>query len=245
MPKQNIVFPVQDLVNFIPGHVYWLNRDGVYLGCNDQQAKSAGLASSNDVVGLRNKDFTWLANADILDATNELVMSTGKTIVLAEDGPLFDGTEATFISTKSPLFDAAGEVVGLIGNSIDITKRKSPEDSLLHFERVLNQICKQDMWRCSSFVVPESINQQLVNDSIFSAGIDKKVCCHKSLTLREKECAYCLIKGATAKEIAKLLNISVRTVDSHIEHMKSKLLCCSKSQLVQKLFSCSNMLFSE
>src|SRR3989338_4626191 len=32
---------LDSIIALMPGHVYWLNREGYYLGCNDIQAKSA------------------------------------------------------------------------------------------------------------------------------------------------------------------------------------------------------------
>ncbi len=58
----------------------------------------------------------------------------------------------------------------------------------------------------------------------------------KKLTMRESQCLTELIKGKTAAEIAKVLHISSRTVESHLESIKSKLNCNSKSELISKVF---------
>lgn len=52
------------------------------------------------------------------------------------------------------------------------------------------------------------------------------------LTKREAECLYYLVRAKTAKEIALLLNISPRTVESYIDTLKMKLECNSKIDLV-------------
>lgn len=36
---------VQYILDNAPGHVYWKNSKGEFLGCNKQQAKSFGLSS--------------------------------------------------------------------------------------------------------------------------------------------------------------------------------------------------------
>jgi DNA-binding CsgD family transcriptional regulator len=59
----------------------------------------------------------------------------------------------------------------------------------------------------------------------------------ESFSPKEKECAYYLLKGMTAKEIGQAMDISSRTVECHIARMRDKLGCFSKSQLVNKLFS--------
>ena len=50
---------------------------------------------------------------------------------------------------------------------------------------------------------------------------------------RESQCAKLLIKGYTHKMIAKALNISPRTVDAHIEHMKKKTNLYTRSNLLE------------
>lgn len=55
------------------------------------------------------------------------------------------------------------------------------------------------------------------------------------LSPREKACLLNLILGRSAKESARILNISFRTVQAYIEKIKNKLACHTRSQLIQKL----------
>lgn len=59
---------------------------------------------------------------------------------------------------------------------------------------------------------------------------DEKV----SLTQREMECLFYSLRGKTAKEIGRLLNISQKTVEAHVEHIKHKFKCYSKPELISK-----------
>lgn len=56
------------------------------------------------------------------------------------------------------------------------------------------------------------------------------------LTSREQECLYYFINGYTAKEIAKQLSLTYRTVQSYLARIKQKYGCTSKHELRQKLF---------
>jgi len=55
------------------------------------------------------------------------------------------------------------------------------------------------------------------------------------LTKRELDVSICLLKGKTAKETARDLLISPRTVEEYIENIKCKLKCKNKIQLANKL----------
>lgn len=54
------------------------------------------------------------------------------------------------------------------------------------------------------------------------------------LTKRQHLCLYFLVRGKSAKEIARVLNLSPRTVESYITQLKIKFHCSSKNELVEK-----------
>lgn len=55
------------------------------------------------------------------------------------------------------------------------------------------------------------------------------------LTKREMDCLRELFKGYPAREIGQRLCVSSRTVETHIVHIKDKLQCDTKTQLIDKL----------
>jgi DNA-binding CsgD family transcriptional regulator len=57
----------------------------------------------------------------------------------------------------------------------------------------------------------------------------------KALTKRELECLFLMLEGKTAKEIAIILKISYRTVETYLEKIKIKLNCQHKHELRDKL----------
>lgn len=126
---------LENIISVMPGHVYWVNEEGIYLGCNNNQAKSAGLSSRKEITGKRNKDLPWNTNSgtlpEELDQINKTVIQTGETTMLEEPALLADGTEASFLSIKSPLRNNKNKIVGMVGISIDITEKKKIEAELI------------------------------------------------------------------------------------------------------------------
>ncbi|MBU0455299.1 MAG: LuxR C-terminal-related transcriptional regulator [Gammaproteobacteria bacterium] len=51
------------------------------------------------------------------------------------------------------------------------------------------------------------------------------------------ECYLSLLNGKTAKETAKVLRISAKTVEGYIETVKQKLRCHNRSQLFEQASS--------
>src|SRR5581483_8112964 len=64
-----------------------------------------------------------------LDENERLVLEAGETMIVEEllDTP---GGERTYLTTKSPLRDEQGRVIGLIGVATDITERKKAQGEL-------------------------------------------------------------------------------------------------------------------
>ncbi|MDR1243965.1 MAG: hypothetical protein LBJ79_02100 [Endomicrobium sp.] len=68
---ENII--LQHIIEKLPCHVYWLNRENVYLGYNIGQAKNFALNSTNEIIGKTNFDFHDYGTAIKLNRINELM----------------------------------------------------------------------------------------------------------------------------------------------------------------------------
>lgn len=77
----------------------------------------------------------------------------------------------------------------------------------------------------------ESVRQFLAQTSIKRFWIGDQ----EYLSRREVECLQYLLRGQSLKSIAQLLNISIRTVETHINNIKRKLGCNYKSELLNKI----------
>jgi hypothetical protein len=115
---------VTDLFANIPGHIYAKDQDGVYLASNDRDefsCPSDGTKKGSEIIGKTDKDFPWKDVAEVLQCNDKEVMLSGKTMVFIEQGKLKDGKLATVVSIKAPLRNKKGDIVGIIGNSIELT----------------------------------------------------------------------------------------------------------------------------
>ncbi|WP_374193450.1 response regulator transcription factor [Trinickia mobilis] len=56
-----------------------------------------------------------------------------------------------------------------------------------------------------------------------------------SLTPRQLEIARHIIAGRTASEISQRLGLSRRTIETHVDNMKSKLGCMNRTELILRL----------
>ena len=105
----------------VPGVVFVKDRQGRMLAANRGTAELIGKRPS-DFLGLTDIEFLEdKAQAAIVMANDRRIMETGVTEQIEEAVQLANGASAIWLSTKSPLLDREGTVIGLIGSSVDIT----------------------------------------------------------------------------------------------------------------------------
>ena len=140
---------LRSFVEAAPGVVYAKDRQGRIL---------IGNRGTTDLIGLPPEVYVGRTDAELLNdpaqaatvmATDERVMASGQTEQLEEEVSFPDGRRAYWLSTKSPLRDADGTVVGLVGTSLDITDRKAAEARHLEVEeryRLAAQATNDAIW---------------------------------------------------------------------------------------------------
>jgi PAS domain S-box-containing protein len=129
---------LKKIFSAIPHHVFWKNRDSVYLGCNEHFAKVAGLKSAAEIVGKTDYDLAWKKEeADFFRKIDREVMEKGEPIFDIEEPQLqADGRQAVILTSKVPLRDALGNVTGILGVYADITEKKKIESRLLQSQKM-------------------------------------------------------------------------------------------------------------
>jgi PAS domain S-box-containing protein len=127
--QQSIAQNLAQVMDATPGSLYWKDKEGRYLGCNSFMVKTAGLESTNDIIGKTDFDL-WPENAKNIRENDAYVMKSKKMVSLEEKVEIQMGKVMYFASVKVPLKDENGNVVGIICNSLDITKLKEAEVEL-------------------------------------------------------------------------------------------------------------------
>lgn len=136
--SEETAFPIdpvemlQVVLDNIPGAIFWKDKNSVFLGCNYQVAKAAGLESSADIVGKTDYDLAWKKEeADFFVKTDREVMARGTPeLGIIEPLQQADGKQAWLETNKVPLFDPAGNVIGILGTYTDITERVQATEKL-------------------------------------------------------------------------------------------------------------------
>jgi PAS domain S-box-containing protein len=130
------------ILDNIPDYVFWKDRNSVFLGCNNNIAKAAGLNSPDEIIGKTDFDLGWKKEeSDFFVATDRRIMESNKAEYhIIEPQRQADGKQAWLDTCKVPLHDEQGNVIGILGSFIDITERKKMEEALRESESSLQTI---------------------------------------------------------------------------------------------------------
>ncbi len=130
---------LQTIVNSIPKFIFWKDKDLTFLGCNRLFANLAGLSSPEEVVGKTDHDF-WANEADLYRADDLEVIENNKAKLDYEESQTSKKGEETWMRTsRVPLLDHSGEVVGVLGIFEDITDQKQQLTELEHSKQRLQE----------------------------------------------------------------------------------------------------------
>jgi two-component system aerobic respiration control sensor histidine kinase ArcB len=114
------------LLKQMPVAFYWLDKEGNCLGCNQEELTLLGLSSTDQFIGKHAlalfEKQAWLNSKKVID--------TKSIQTFEEICPLKNGSIKYFLTIKAPLLDGFNNSIGLVGLSLDITKRRHIEHKL-------------------------------------------------------------------------------------------------------------------
>src|SRR5919197_4822294 len=114
-----------------PDSVYFKDDKSRFLRISRALASRLGLDEPAEAIGKTDFDFFSGEHAREAFADEQRLMQTGESLIGIEERETWeDGREAWVSTTKVPLRDRTGRVVGLFGISRDVTERKQSEQQL-------------------------------------------------------------------------------------------------------------------
>ncbi|MBP0022258.1 MAG: PAS domain S-box protein [Cyanobacteria bacterium SBLK] len=135
------------ILDNIPQQVFWKDTNSVFLGCNKNWAKAAGLESPEAVVG--KTDYDLIPDRSVADYYRDkdrYIMTSNEPElhnISIKYRPGSDGKPAWLEINRVPIHDGDGNVIGILGVLDDITQRKRAEEAIQESETLLNATFNQ------------------------------------------------------------------------------------------------------
>ncbi|HEY9066505.1 MAG TPA: PAS domain-containing protein, partial [Burkholderiaceae bacterium] len=180
---------MRTLIDLMPDYIYAKDAAGRFVLANVAVARVMGADSPTQLIGRTDADFYSPEMAAKFRPDDELVL---KGVALQDREEL--GTDSAagearwHLTTKLPVRDARGEVVGLVGLSRDIHRRKLAEDEIRRLNAELDQRVKD---RTADLAAERHLLRTLIDnvpDAIYT---------------KDTESRYVLVNNAMAAGVGK------------------------------------------
>lgn len=195
----------------LPGLVLVMDTNSRFIYSNRYTANLFGYSNEDSMLGANAYDIRCPAVefASNFIAQDQIIIQNGSEVTLL-DIHTYANDETKILLTKKAPFYEGNELKGIICYCTEL----HPDA----FSKISATLIQSD----KKYYPANSKERSYMLD--FSPK-------EKNLSERELECVFHLLRGRSMKEIGKELNISPRTVETHLEKIKVKLNCRNKSDI--------------
>lgn len=209
----------ESLFDMLPTASGCKDLDSKFIYANQYYADIIGFKDKEDVIGRTDFDMPCdtVNCADMFRDQDHQVIVKLITMRILDIHPFAGGEWKAYVFSKSPLYDHEKKISGTIFSGQDVTNASTLELAALltkiKVEGVTNDLLGQD-----SYMIGTKFGEI-------------------KLTNRESEVLFFILRGKTAKIIAKTLSISYRTVEKYFDSLKYKFCADNLCELVDKSIS--------
>jgi PAS domain S-box/PAS domain S-box len=122
---------LRNLIDNMPDRIYAKDINGRFIVCNEALVKRMGKTSVDEIVGKSDFDLVSHDLAALYFENEQEIIKTGKPLINHEESMgIVDGISRWNLTTKVPLRDTTGNIIGVVGIGRDITDHKLAEEEI-------------------------------------------------------------------------------------------------------------------
>jgi PAS domain S-box-containing protein len=151
--KTNIDQKIFQVLNSVPGFVFWKDNGLKYCGANKEFLKLTGLESINDLIGKQDQELPWSSEyINYFKKYDKEVLLLDNTISAIHGDILIQDSQGVFTITtnKFPIHDDEGNVVGVLGLSSEV--RSQELNNQIYLENIIERIPYYIFWKNTASV---------------------------------------------------------------------------------------------
>ena len=148
------------LLDNVPEYFYFKDDQSRFIRLSSSLAHSFGLNDPAEAIGKTDADYFSAEHARLAFENEQEIIRTGKTLSIEEKETWADQPDTWVLTTKMPMFNEEGKIVGTFGISRDITARKISEENLRQqASRLQDQIEEINL-------LQEQLQDQAIHDTL-------------------------------------------------------------------------------
>jgi diguanylate cyclase (GGDEF)-like protein/PAS domain S-box-containing protein len=162
------------LMDNIPDSIYFKDRQCRLIRINRKMMQDLNLDEMSQAIGKTDVDLFGEEFGRKTLAEDQHIMTTGEPIIgLIESRQLEDGQVNWTLSTKVPLPDASGQIMGLVGVTREINELKRAEEELRASEEKFRQFFENEPEYCY-MISPEGVILDVNSAALKALGYGKE-----------------------------------------------------------------------
>ena len=136
---------LQLVMDSIPQHIFWKDKNSVYLGCNRNFAEASGVGAPENIVGKTDYDLAWKQDESdwFRQLDRQVIESNAPLYRVVQPQSHADGSLRWSETSKVPLYNDKDEIVGVLGAFEDVTERLVAQEALRKSEADLRKQTQQ------------------------------------------------------------------------------------------------------
>jgi PAS domain S-box-containing protein len=158
---------LQAILDNVPDRIYWKDTQSRFLKLSRTLAKRLGVTDPDQAIGKTDFDFQPPDRAKEFYEDEQRMMRTGEALINKTERQVLKNGEIAWTSTtKAPLRDAEGKVIGLVGINRDVTELKNMQEAAAR-EKARLQFIFDSVPVGISLVMnrPDGASTRLINDA--------------------------------------------------------------------------------
>lgn len=201
------------LIEQLPGYVLWKDMNSVFLKANMNTACLFGFKRPDELVGITDYDVRHKTpnHADSFVKEDQKVQCSHTTISALYISSFANDHITILLMNKSLFFDENAKPLGIACQGIELN-RCMLKDMPLLLDEYSNNGSQRDL---AAYYLNGTYGDTKLSD-------------------RQAQCLFYVLRGKTSKSIAKILQLSPRTVESYLDDIKIKMGCLRKDELIEK-----------
>ncbi|HYF97775.1 MAG TPA: PAS domain-containing sensor histidine kinase [Coxiellaceae bacterium] len=235
-----------NIIAHMPDNVFWMDKNSIFLGCNENVLKGMGV-TREEYLGKTYSDFVKMniwpeKQVASFKRDDEEVVRTGKPIHNVEEPPLpgKDGQLIYYRTSRVPIKNSFGEVIGIVGISRNVTTEKAAEEG----ERIALQKAAADQATKRALLIfsgmaSHDLRTPLASVSLRAAFIKK----YLPVLIEGYEIALknqpdlAIIQNRTLKDLLQAPDDILQSIIEANGYIDSSLKCLKGASVGEKLIS--------
>lgn len=132
---------LNSLIEGIPDSIYFKDKESRFIKVNKAMLRKHGFKSDNEIIGKTDFELFGKEHAQQAYEDEQKIIQTGIPIINKEEKEDWADGRTTWVSTtKMPLYNNQGEIIGTFGVSRDITDKVIAEEQIKNSEKLYRSL---------------------------------------------------------------------------------------------------------